>query len=149
MAIAREGHYVLHNDIECAGFDMGDGAGFWPVGSAAQPFRGALWAGSFEIRGLRIMRPHDDAVGLFGVTSGAELHGVKLRKATILGGHGVAGVVGRAIATTIDATAADTPCQVDGIIGGQHDVSSVVGIMESGTNPSAACVSTARVTSFE
>ena len=138
----RSAHYTLTADVDCTGFDMGDGEGFWPIGSAAQPFSGTLAAGGHVISGLRIMRPEQDMVGLFGFARGATLSGVRVQAAAILGARQVAAIVGHATSTTIDT------CASSGIVGGRSQVDAVAGVLELGATVSA-CDTSVAVTAFE
>lgn len=71
--------YILVNDLdedtpgydEVAGPDANDGLGFEPVGTEDAPFVGSFDGQDNEIQGLHIGRPTENAVGLFGIISGA------------------------------------------------------------------------------
>jgi hypothetical protein len=143
MAIERSAHYVLTNDIECGGFDMGDGQGFWPVGGTAQPFRGVLTSLGHHIKHLHIMRPRQDNVGLFGVVESATLHNITLDGVQILGGTNVGAVAGTWRRTTLDSCAASgalaaKSAAADGYVG-YYD----------GTPPTATCTGTVITATFK
>ncbi|MCW5205529.1 FG-GAP repeat protein [Desulfobulbus sp. F5] len=60
------GNYYLANDIDCAGFDFGDGKGFMPLGTLSTPFTGKFDGKGFTISNVLINRPLQDYVGVFG-----------------------------------------------------------------------------------
>ncbi len=60
------GNYYLANDIDCAGFDFGDGKGFMPIGNATAAFTGNFDGKGFTISNVSINRPEMDYVGVFG-----------------------------------------------------------------------------------
>jgi hypothetical protein len=78
--------YELKNDIDCAGFDFGDGRGFFPVGDSSRPFTGQLNGDHHAITGLRIIRPHLPNVGLFGTVRDARFTNLSIDNAVIMGG---------------------------------------------------------------
>ncbi len=141
MAANRNAAYVLDRDIACGSFDVGDGLGFWPIGNAYDPFRGWFDGNGHVITGLRILRPHRNDVGLFGVAAGATLDHVSVLDATILGHSSVGVLVGRSQHTTFGA------CTVSGRLGAFDTAGSAVGTSQNGTSP-PACTSSVLVTSL-
>jgi parallel beta-helix repeat protein len=60
-------NYYLDRDIDCGGFDFGDGKGFMPVGeNLANSFVGGFDGRFNKISNLNINRPDREYVGLFG-----------------------------------------------------------------------------------
>jgi len=86
--------YVLAQNIDCAGFDAGDGKGFRPIGDNPNPFNGSLDGGGHIVTGIGIDRPTDDWVGLFGVTQDAIVTRIGVQDVSIEGRQRVGGLVG-------------------------------------------------------
>ena len=85
--------YYLANDINCSGFDYGDGKGFRPIGNSSSKFTGRFDGKGYKITHLYINRINH--VGLFGYTgSGSEIMGVGLEEVSIRGNDYVGGFVG-------------------------------------------------------
>ena len=85
--------YYLANDINCSGFDYGDGKGFMPIGNSSSKFTGRFDGKGYKITHLYINRINH--VGLFGYTgSGSEIMGVGLEEVSIRGNDNVGGLVG-------------------------------------------------------
>jgi hypothetical protein len=99
QAMQRDLHavYELQNDIDCSGFDYGDGGGFFPVGGGLEPFQGELRGGGHTIRGLRIVRPHLAEVGLFGMAMNARVRELNVTGAVVLGRNNVEVLAGYAL----------------------------------------------------
>ena len=86
--------YRLAADIDCAGFDAGDGKGFDPIGTNPAPFTGGLLGDGHVISNLTIARPNQDRVGLFGVTNNAIIVRLGLENASVEGRQRVGGIIG-------------------------------------------------------
>ncbi len=97
-----EGSYVLANDIDCTGFNPGDGKGFRPVGTTNNEFTGQFNGNGHVIENLRIARPSLDKVGLFGNAYAATIQRVGLVDVDIEGHYAVGGVVGRTEETVVN-----------------------------------------------
>jgi len=83
--------YVLVNDIDCTGFDAGDGKGFLPVG----PFSGTFDGQGLTITNLLVDRATTDFVGLFSTTEvSASVTDVDIADASVTGNHYAGGLVG-------------------------------------------------------
>ena len=89
------GNYYLANEINCFGFDYGDGKGFLPIGNLSNHFTGTFDGQGNKITGLHIDRSSTDYVGLFGQTgSGSEIKSVGLEEVNSKGNAYTAGLVG-------------------------------------------------------
>jgi mucin-19 len=108
MQLDLDAFYELKNDIDCAGFDFGDGRGFFPVGGPDRPFTGHLDGDHHAITGLRIMRPHLSNVGLFGTVRGASFTSLSIENAVIMGGVYAGVLAGFAIESSAQL------CRLDG-----------------------------------
>ena len=89
-----DAHYRLVRDLDCSGFDVGDGRGFRPVGTTAKPFTGVFDGGEHTISGLTIHRPRSHRVGLFGHTRDARISHVGLLDVDIRGRDNVGALIG-------------------------------------------------------
>lgn len=89
-----DGDYLLTQDIDCAGFDAGDGKGFRPVGTDGAEFTGSLDGREHLITNLRIDRGGDNRVGLFGRARAATIQLVGLVNPSITGRDDVGGLIG-------------------------------------------------------
>ena len=75
--------------------DLGQNKNFGPIGSQKKPFEGTFDGSGKIIRNLKIQRPNEYGVGLFGWTGeNAIIRNVKLKKIDIVGKHWVGGLVG-------------------------------------------------------
>ncbi len=82
FAITRDLDLLLESDFEVIGDDE-------------QPFEGRFDGRGFVIRNLRIQRPGENGVGLFGVVGeGGEVRDVHLRDVDVTGGRSVGGIAG-------------------------------------------------------
>jgi hypothetical protein len=87
--------YSVKSDVDCAGFDFGDGNGFFPVGDIHHGFSGELRGNNHTVHGLRIFRRGMSAVGLFGSTAGgASIHDLRVDDAVVIGDYDVGVIVG-------------------------------------------------------
>jgi hypothetical protein len=125
--------YILINDIDCSQSQAwNNGAGFEPIGTQAQPFKGSLSSSArdgqaFAIYDLYINRPKETYVGLFGYISptNADVHisNIGLVNPTITGDDFVGGIAGITRYTSIDR------CFVEsGKITGSYSVGGISGI---------------------
>jgi hypothetical protein len=119
--------YALQTDVDCTGFDFGDGAGFSPIGSALEPFTGVLDGGGHRITGLRILRPRLDAAGLFGSAVGATIQNISVSRAVVMGGTSVGVLIGSAQRSQL------LSCQVEGILGARHAGGGAIGQADATT----------------
>ena len=103
------------------------GAGWQPIGSEAQPFK-AIFRGNIKaIYGLLINRPDVDDVGLFGaIGEGAEIDGVDLLRADVLGKLHVGGLVGISFSSTISNSYVSGHIKAEG--GADSSVGGLVGV---------------------
>jgi len=91
------GDYVLVNNINCSGFDYGDGKGFKPIGNSTDgyKFTGTFEGNNYNITGLTINRPGTDYVGLFGyVGSNAVINNTGVLNVNVSGSSNVGGFAG-------------------------------------------------------
>jgi hypothetical protein len=89
------GDYYLANDIDCSGFDFGDGNGFMPIGNSSSQFTGIFDGKGYKITNLVINRSSMDYVGLFGYAgSESEIKDVGLEDVDVNGSSYVGGLVG-------------------------------------------------------
>ena len=72
--------------------DWTSGAGWKPIGIAADPFTTEFIADGHTISNLLINPAGTDAVGLFGVTNGATIRGLGVQNAKVIGGKNVESV---------------------------------------------------------
>ena len=97
------GDYTLINDIDCTGYDYGDGGGFMPIAGAITPdeplptpFTGTLDGGGHTINGLSINRSDKNYIGLFGIIEkSAKIKDLNLVDVEIIGRSAVGGLIGR------------------------------------------------------
>lgn len=90
-------HFQLADNINCNGFDYGDGGGFMPVGSAAYPFIGILDGNGFTISNLNINRSTQNNVGLIGeMRLEGTIKNLAVTDAYIIGRDNTGGIVGYA-----------------------------------------------------
>jgi hypothetical protein len=134
MAHALSATFRLGGDIDCAGFDIGDGGGFMPVGTATARFSGALEGGDPQapaqdrghvIQNLHIDRPGLTHVGLFGFASGARIERIGLVDVDIVGLAQVGAVAGRIEESVVREVFAF------GTVQGEEDVGGFIGVAES------------------
>ncbi|MEM9187622.1 MAG: RHS repeat-associated core domain-containing protein [Myxococcota bacterium] len=94
MELDLDAHYRLVANIDCGGFDPGDGLGFRPVGTESDPFTGTFLGSAHTIKDLQIDRENDEYVGLFGYAEGASLERFGLVDTDIKGKDYVGKVAG-------------------------------------------------------
>ncbi|MCL2671161.1 MAG: SH3 domain-containing protein [Clostridiales bacterium] len=135
----------LENDIDMTdylaptGAGHNAGAGFAPIGTQTNPFRGTFEGGGFEITGLWINRPAGSGIGLFGYAQDASIQnlGVELAPAGVTGHAAVGGLVGSMTGRDIDR------CYVRGgeVYGSDNDVGGLAGALD-GVNLSRSYAAT-------
>ena len=119
--------YVLVDDIDASGIEN-----FEPIGSRSEPFTGTFDGDGHTISGLRIDRPEETNVGLFGSVSAengavmienATLEGVDVTGGTVdvTGGTNVGGLIGHNSGGRIDNV------HVSGNVSGGNRVGGLVG----------------------
>lgn len=99
--LAAAGHYLeasrhfrLAADIDLSGY--ASGSGWQPIGvDYNTPFQGNVDGNGYKIKGLKINRPDEDHVGLFGfLGSNAVVANMKLENVNVVGNNDVGGLVG-------------------------------------------------------
>ncbi|MCX7142493.1 MAG: filamentous hemagglutinin N-terminal domain-containing protein, partial [Proteobacteria bacterium] len=97
------GNYVLGAEIPAAGTSTWNSngaptpvyAGFTPIGNYATAFTGTFDGLGHSISDLKIYRPAEDSVGLFGIVGSAgKVRNVVLTGPSVAGRHNVGGLVG-------------------------------------------------------
>ena len=117
-------------DIDCSGYDYGDGKGFFPIYN----FSGYLMGNNYTISNLNIGRPLVNMVGLFGDVYNAIILDVRLTTAIVNGNNDVGILVGYAENTYIEN------CISGGIVNANNEVGGLVGYM---TGTLLSCISSA------
>ncbi len=119
------GDYYLANDIDCMGFDFGDGKGFMPIGDGDTPFTGTFDGKGFTISNVFIDRPAMSRVGVFGFagktdgTDGADISHVTVSDFDITGQGAVGSLFGAAYYSNFeDVHSSGSVTGVTMIIGG-------------------------------
>ena len=118
------GHYVLTADIDAlslSSFALSseDDAGFQPIGNEDNPFTGSFDGQGFRITGLRIHRPQEDDVGLFGGVAGdARLANLALEEVVIQGRNHVGALVGKMHGSTVQNSYSTGSVQGERRVGG-------------------------------
>ncbi len=123
------GTYVLTTNINAsATATWNGGAGFDPIGNAANPFTGVFDGAGYVITGLVINRPSKNEAGLFGRTSNsAEISNLGLVSANISANASVGALVGYNQGTI-------TSCYATGTVAANNDsVGGLVGKNYQGT----------------
>ncbi len=118
-------HFLLTADIDASdtqNWNIGDHdnnnvtpdmpMGFSPIGNYTTKFTGGFDGQDHMIQSLKINRPYDSYVGLFGCTEKAKLTKVKLSSCTIAGCMYVGGLVG------MSNTSSVIKCRAEGNISG-------------------------------
>jgi hypothetical protein len=104
MTANLTGSYVLANDINCSGFDYGDGGGFMPVGSDSAPFTGTFNGSNHTVTGLYMNRPSMIQVGLFGHATNASVSDVGLVDVNVTGNIAVGGLIGESESSKVSGS---------------------------------------------
>lgn len=136
-------HYQLAGDIDASGTaGWWDGAGFRPIGLQVDPlsdlpFFGSLDGQGHTLRGLKIERPDQTGVGLFGVLFKATLSGVHLAEASVRGDKRVGGLAGESEGSRVSDSSFEGSVsgasELGGLVGRAHDQATVSGSRASGS----------------
>lgn len=116
------GLYVLGSDIDASATSgWNSGAGFDPLGDFTTSFSGTFEGLGHTVSGLYVSQPSTQAIGLFGVTTGASLSNFGVT-GSITGGSGVGSAVGWASNSTLSglwssATVAGSTGATGGLVG--------------------------------
>lgn len=102
-------YFKLINDIDLT-FDtqnengrfFNDGKGWNPIGEDFNDFTGNLDGNGFKIIGLKVNRPADNYIGLFGETRSATIKNIIIDNFVINGNSYVGSLVGNAIGSNIE-----------------------------------------------
>ena len=127
MELDLAGSYRLANDVDCTGFDHGDGGGWKPVGfggTTFAPYTGQFDGAGFTITGLGVNRPSTHWIGLFGLTFNADVHDVGLVDVNLTGNQDVGALIGGALNTTV------SECYATGTLTGTHEVGGLIGMIK-------------------
>ena len=96
--------------------------GFEPIGDSIHPFQGSFNGKNKIIRNLKIDRPGEDDVGLFGnVGKDGSILNIGLEDVDVKGGSNVGGLVGRYAGGRVDYS------YVTGKVGGKSNVGGLIG----------------------
>ncbi|MDD3050949.1 MAG: hypothetical protein PHR06_07355 [Candidatus Cloacimonetes bacterium] len=105
-------HYIQTTDIDASSASTWfDGKGWQPIGydpintgTTANKFSGVYNGNGYKITGLRINRPLEGNIGLFGhfgsTTSTTTIKNVRLEDVVVVGGRGTGTLVGKSYRTT-------------------------------------------------
>lgn len=131
------GHFALGGHIDAAETEhWNEGAGFEPIGSNSNQFRGTLNGGGNEIQALHIKRRDENNVGLFGyVGEGGEIRAVRLVEGSIEGRGYVGALAGINYGSIIDSHNSATISGQQNFVGGV--VASNNGAVEQSSNSGA------------
>ncbi len=123
METDLDADYKLTTDIDCAGFDAGDGKGFRPIGDFdwMQRFFGSLDGDGHVVSNLSMQRPTEDQVALIGVLEGGTVSRIGLENVDIDGDEKSAGLVGFLSGGVIEES------YVTGVVEGEWSVGGLVG----------------------
>lgn len=91
--------YILVSDIDLSHVDN-----FNPIGDYMDPFVGDFDGGGYKISSLRIRRPGENYIGLFGKVIDSTIENVGLTDVDIVANTSVGGLVGYADRSTIDCS---------------------------------------------
>jgi len=89
--------YYLVNDINCTGYDYGDGKGFMPIGNGSTGFtwfQGNLYGQNYTIYGLYINRSEREFTGLIGEAYNSDFKDIYFEDAYVNGYNRVGILVG-------------------------------------------------------
>ncbi len=126
-------NYILMNNIDCSGFDYGDGKGFKPVGSGEinscgstsySPFIGSIDGRGYNITNLFIFRPSQACVGMLSVLmENGSINNLGLVNVSVTGSTFTGGLYGtnhREFPLTPSYTVINGSFVSGSIIGGQY-----------------------------
>ncbi len=120
--------YCLVNNIDCSGtVSWNGGAGFEPIGTWSNKFRGSFDGQGHKITNLYINRADECDVGLFKFIDGGEIKNFGLENIDIIGDCRVGGLVGRNKNSTIE----NIYCIGSSVSGANYSVGGLVGVNES------------------
>lgn len=135
-----EGRYLYLNNafIQGANIDLdvapyNEGMGWEPIGNKDFPFNGTYDGNDYSISNLFINRPLEDSLGLFGVTSGANLIDIELLNVSVTGNNFVGALVGSFRSSSVnefDWVRAQTFST--GSVSGNHQVGGLIGYSDNG-----------------
>ncbi|MGG1517078.1 S-layer homology domain-containing protein [Paenibacillus oryzisoli] len=111
--------YQLEADLDLSGYAAG--SGWQPIGSSAAPFTGVLNGNQHSIANLKVNRPLEDEVGLFGKTDGAQVTDLAVTNVNVTGRNSVGGLIGTSVNTDVSYAA------VHGAVYGNDKVAGLVG----------------------
>ncbi len=96
-------YYKIANDIDL------DNVEFNPIGSSVAPFKGVLDGGGYTISDLKISKPYNEHVGLFGYTaSGSIIKDVTIKNVEITAKQYIGALVGYSSSTIINCSVIGT-----------------------------------------
>lgn len=129
-------YFILTADLDLSTFSAEQG---WePIGTAAEPFMGALDGGGHKITNLRINRPDETSVGLFGEIQHVRIVNLHLEGVEVCGSIDVGALAGSAIHSRIEN------CSASGVINGSRNTGGLVGSASMSTISS--CETTTDIT---
>lgn len=127
--------FILMNDL-----NISSETNWTPIGTTSSPFTGTFDGNGYTISGLTINQASQNIQALFGVTTGATIKKLALKQVNVIGSQDVAGLVGKAIGTSISEV------YVSGTIEGNDHVGAIAGGTFSGaTSNITNCYSDATV----
>ena len=136
--IAQDSSRWGHNFTQTADIDASEtgtwvsGKGWSPIGTEITPFTGNYDGHYFIIDSLYINRDTENYIGLFGMTSGAEIKDLGLRNSDITGKGRVGVLVGNNDSSTI------TGCFTTGSVEGQYYLGGLIGYNSNSSTVSAS-----------
>ncbi|WP_410771304.1 GLUG motif-containing protein [Fontibacillus sp. BL9] len=115
-------YYKLGKDIDLSGI-----SNFEPIGFDGNPFMGGFDGAGYTITGLKINRPGELYVGLFGLVDyGSKITNVRLKNVNVKGLDWVGGLVGQNRGDISNSYA-------EGTVTGTQHVGGLIGDMDGGT----------------
>lgn len=130
-----DSHFILNNDIDLSfatGDSLGqfwnDGKGWEPIGNEENLFKGSFNGSGFIIKGINIVQPSGQFLGLFGMTDiNVEIRDIMLIDVKILGERKIGGLVGLFQNGIIENVSVDA--QIEGFV----DIGGLIGTTHSST----------------
>lgn len=120
--------YLLVNDIDCNGFDFGDGKGFMPLGSSNYNFTGTLDGNNYTVFNLKIDRPDQLNVGLMGYLGlTGSVKNISVRNGSVTGSNYTGGIVGYARGNGNASNGVIANVSYQGNVKGSGNVGGVIG----------------------
>ncbi len=116
-----DGDYVLVDDINASGYDFEPMGVF--TGGPIDGFSGSLNGNGHSISNLRIDRPNESDVGVFGAVVNGSVEDVRLKNVNVVGDENVGGLAG----TAFGADTRISDVYVSGEISGNKTIGGVVG----------------------